>query len=392
MKRFALFVTVIFAMLLGLLLAWRLSSLVLAFVASLAVAATLRAPIEWLMVRRVPRGLAILLVYGMFGALAVLLLVVLYERLGSELAPLSEDLGLIYARLRERFTILQQIGPGIYGQFPTPEQMTQLLTDGQISNVEHALAGMAQGLAGSLGQFVLVLVLSIYWTVDNLRFERAALSLLPAYRRGAARELWRAVESGLGRYLRSELLQSLLAGLLLTPAFMLLDLRWPVFWALAVSLTWLIPLVGALIVIVPMAIIVEVQSGPVTAVLAVAITLAVLALLEFGVERRLYQSGRGASVLMIMVALVMADAFGFVGLLLAPPVSAVFYILLTELADQSVAPAARPLLDANVTDLTARLASARDLIASQSNGANRRLESIADRLEDLLDEARRVSG
>ena len=206
----------------------------------------------------------------------------------------------------------------------------------------------------------------------------------------SARRLWRAIESGLGRYLRSELLQSLLAGLLLAPAFLWLDLRWPVFWALAVSLSWLVPLVGAIIVIIPMTVIVAVQSGPLTAALAVTVTLAVLAVLEFGVERRMYTSGRGANVLMIMIALVMADAFGLPGLLLAPAISAVLYILLTELSDVSVVPAPRPVQETDVTDLETRLAEARSLISAQGDSTNRRLESIADRLESLLAEAQRV--
>ena len=184
MKRFALVVFVVFGILFSLLLVWRLSGIVLLFVASLAVAATLRGPIDWLIQRRVPRPIAILLVYVSCGAAALGLLVVLYDRLGLELAPLSEDLGLIYARLRERFTVLEQIGPAVYGQFPTPEELTKLLTDGQLTDVEHVLTGAAQNFAGSLGKLMLVLVLSIYWTADRLRFERLALSLLPVYQRG----------------------------------------------------------------------------------------------------------------------------------------------------------------------------------------------------------------
>ena len=388
MKRFALFVALVFAILFGLVLAWRLSNIVLMFVASLVVAATLHAPIECLAARRVPRPLAMLLVYMAVGAGAVGLAAFLFSALGQELVSLSEDLSYIYARLRTQFGVLAQFGPSVFGWFPTPEQMTTLLTDEPAGELARSLLGAGQNLAGTLSNLALVLILSIYWTADRLRFERLALSLLPVHRRAGARTIWRAIETGLGRYLRSELLQSLLAGALLALFFTLLALHWAVFWALAASLAWLVPLVGGFLVIVPMAVVIWVQSGAPTAVLAVAVTLAVLALLEFVVERRLYTRERGINVLTIMMALVMADAFGLVGLLLAPPVALVVHILLRELASPDAARVARSALAADVAALEARLAEVRGLMTAQGDGKNHRLENLADRLDDLLAEAR----
>jgi len=389
-KRFALFIALVFAILFGLVLAWRLADIVLIFVASKVVAATLRAPIEWLVLRRVPRPLAMLLVYLAAGAGAVGLAVFLFNALGDELGTLSEDLSYIYARLRTQFGVLAQFGPGVAGRFPTPEQMTALLTDARVSETERVLLSAGQNLAGQVGNLVLVLILSVYWTADRLRFERLALSLVPVHRRAAARVTWRAIESGLGRYLRSELLQSVLVGALLAPTFALLGLRWPVFWAMAASLAWLVPLVGGFLVIVPMAVVVWVQSGALTAVAAVAATLIVLTVLEFVVERRLYTRERGINVLTIMTVLIMADAFGLVGLLLAPLLALAVHILLRELANPQEAVAGKPVLAADVATLSARLADVRTFMSAQSHERDRRLESLADRLDDLLAQAREV--
>lgn len=392
MKRFAVFVAVVFAILLGFLLTWQLSEVVLMFVASLAVAATLRAPMEWLMARRVPQGVAILLIYGLIGLAAFGLLVFLYGQLGRELANLSEELSYLYSRLRVQFSLLGQLGPGFTGRFPTPEQMTQLLTDSQVGNLERVVMGTGENLAGLLGNALLVLILSIYWTADRLRFERLGLSLLPVKHRAAARTIWRSIEERVGRYLRSEIIQSLLVGLLLAPIFTLLGLHWPVLWALLASLAWLVPLVGGFIVIIPMGMIVGLQSGPLTAVLAVLVVVALFALLEFGLERRLYVRERGANVLTIMAVLVMTDAFGLIGLLLAPPVAETIHVLLSELANPAATQPGGPPLDTSVADLEAQLGSVRDLITAQGENRDRRLENLADRLEGLLAETRRVAG
>lgn len=391
MRRFALFVVIVFAILLGLLLAWRLSEIVLMFVASLAVAATLRAPLEWLVARRVPQGLAIMLLYVMLGLAILALLVLLYGQLGRELANLSEELNYLYARVRTQFSVLGQLGPGFVGRFPTPEQMTQLLTDNQVGNLEQIVIGTGGTLANTLGNVLLVIILSIYWTADHLRFERLALALLPVKQRAVARTIWRTVEARVGRYLRSEVLQSLLVGLLLAPIFALLGLHWPVFGALLASLAWLVPLVGGLIVLIPMTMIVWFQSGPLIAVLAVLAVVLVLILMEFGVERRLYVRERGANVLTIMVVLVMTDAFGLIGLLLAPPVAETIDVLLNELANSNSVQPAAPTVDASVADLEKQLDDVRRLIAATTGeGGDRRLENLADRLETLLAETRRV--
>lgn len=250
--------------------------------------------------------------------------------------------------------------------------------------------GTGGSLAGTLGNVLLVVILSIYWTADRLRFERLALALLPVKQRAMARTIWRTIEARVGRYLRSEILQSLLVGLLLAPVFALLGLHWPVFWALLASLAWLVPLVGGFIVLIPMAIVVWVQSGPLVAALAVLAVLLVLVLMEFGVERRLYVRERGANVLTIMVVLVMTDAFGLIGLLLAPPVAETIDVLLAELANPSTARPAESTVDASMADLEAQLASVRSLIAANAEGGDRRLENLADRLETLLAETRRV--
>jgi putative permease len=393
MKRFALFVVVVFSVILALVLTWRLFQIILMFVASLALAATLRSPIERLMDRGIPRVVAIIAVYlavilGAFG-----LLVVLYQRLGNELASLPEDLGFLYRGLATQFDIVGRFGPSTFTPFPTPEQMTELLTGGALANAAQPLMGFTQNLATVAANLGLVLILSVYWTADRLRFERLALSLVPVGNRGQVRNIWRAVETGLGRYMRGEFLQSLVAGLLLAPVFALMGVQYPTFWALAAALAWLVPLVGAFIVIVPMWLVVWLQSGALTATLAVVITLVVLGALEFLLERRLYKRDRGTNILLLVVILIMANASGLLGLLLAPPIAIAIHIILTELANPESVVVVSPQVNttADVESLERELRQVRALMTGTENGASRRLENLADRLDDLLKEAKRVA-
>src|SRR5690606_33866595 len=111
-----------------------------------------------------------------------------------------------------------------------------ILTGDQMTVFGEAVINVTQNLGAIIGQFLLAMVLSIYWTADQLRFERFWLSLLPVVQRARAREVWHSIEAQVGAYLRSEIAQSVLAGLLLAPGFWVMGIDYPLIWALFISL------------------------------------------------------------------------------------------------------------------------------------------------------------
>lgn len=105
MRRFALSVLIVFALLFAAIVVWRISEIVFLFLASLAIAAATRAPIERLTARRLPHGVAVAAVYlsilVVFGALGFFL----YQSLGRELGNITEDLSSIYRSLAVRWEV-----------------------------------------------------------------------------------------------------------------------------------------------------------------------------------------------------------------------------------------------------------------------------------------------
>lgn len=78
--------------------------------------------------------------------------------------------------------------------------------------------------------------------------------------------------------------------------------------------------------------------GPVTAALAVVYTVAVFALMEFVVERRLYtRSFWYGRVLVLVIMIAMVDAFSLLGLLIAPLVATTIQIFLNEMMSNAAA-------------------------------------------------------
>jgi predicted PurR-regulated permease PerM len=392
MRRFALSVLIIFALLFAAVILWRISAIVLLFIASLAIAAATRGPIEGLMARRVPRGIAVAVVYltilVVFGALGFFL----YQSLGRELGNISEDLSAIYRNLAVRWGgNLAEDLPALSARLPTPEQLGQLLAGEQLTGLAQRLMGVTSGISNFLTYAGISLVVSIYWIADRLRFERLLLSLLPPAQRTRARAIWQRLEAGVGQYLRSEVAQGLIAGLLLAPMFAVLDLRYPVFWALVGALTWFVPLVGALLFLIPLWLISWVQNGPWIATAAVAYSIGVFAFLELVVERRMYASDGRNNILVLLVMLAMADALGLLGLLLAPPVAMAIHIFMTQLVTPAISAIEPETLGPTVEALEERLAEVRGVVSELETGSAPRLANMTERMGDLLRQAKEAN-
>ncbi|MDO9065967.1 MAG: AI-2E family transporter, partial [Chloroflexota bacterium] len=276
-------------------------------------------------------------------------------------------------------------GPGIVGvlsqALPPLEQLYVVASSATGAGGIASFLGATTGLLDVVSKLFLILILSIYLSVDYIRFERLWLSLLPVKQRERARAMWTALESGLGAYLRSEIVQSVLAAIVLGLIYAAIGVQYPVALAVAAALAWLIPLLGALLILI-LVIAVGLLSGPVTAAAAALCTLLVLLALEYLVQPRLVGARRFSSLLIILVMMAMASVAGLVGLLVAPPLAAAIQIILEQMLPTF---SERPAVAA--IQLQERLAAARAVLASMPEPAAPEVTSMLDRLSQLVDKA-----
>jgi putative permease len=384
MKDFALKVTVVFAILLAAAALWQVRTIVALVLVSFAITAAMRAPIAYLIGHGMRRWLAMLFVYGVSIGGLVALFFLLSFPLTGEFTQLSENIITAYTRIENGRHVFGRLDALLADRLPTVEQLAALLTGDQMPVIGQALLDITQNIGAIVGQFLLAMVLSIYWTADQVRFERFWLSLFPANQRAYARDLWHTLEAQVGAYLRSEVVQSVLAGILLVPGFWLLGVDYPVIWALLISVAWLIPLVGGLIFLIPLWITVWMGEGVWLATAASLYALAILAVMEFFVERRLYTQTRYSHVLVILVMLMLVSAYGIVGLLLAPLLATTIEVLVAKLGEIASRSPVQDIPDIDVSLLQSRLDETRQLVSTLDTPSTLRLASIADRLDDLL--------
>jgi len=224
----------------------------------------------------------------------------------------------------------------LVAQLPPPSKLFEAITGDQGQLVLPSLLGFTQGIADVVSGLLVVLFLSIYWIANQIHFERLWLSLLPSGQRKQARDIWRTIEPALGAYIRSQGIYSLLAGLLLGLGYWALGSPFPALLALTGALACLIPLVGPVLAVIP-PLLMGLLTGVQHSLFTVLFTLVVLIALGVWVKPRLFNRRWDNPILTLALLIVLANAFGLLGIILAPPLSAVCQILWSLLVSNRLA-------------------------------------------------------
>ena len=329
MKRVAFYTTVIAATLALLVILWQFRSVGILLLVSLVLAAALRPSVEFLINHGLPPTPARVLVYVSLVAGIGLGIFLLSGPLMKELQHLSNYLVVTYNVTYQNWSEGTSIQQAIVERLPGDQLNETMLGVAALQS----LFGVTQSVATLIGGTVIIIALSLYWSVDRIHFERLWLSLLPAHRRIQARRIWLKTESTMGAYMRSEIIQSVLAVVLLAVGYALIGHDYPIFTGLLAGIAWIIPLVGFVIAALLSFLLGLASSGGMPmAVAALVVTTVVLAFLEFVVEPRLFRRNQFSGVLIIIVIMMLVNAYGLVGFLIAPPLAVAVQVLLGQIA------------------------------------------------------------
>src|SRR5436190_13956493 len=324
-KRLVVIGAAVMTTLLALAMIWQFRIVVIYVLISLALAATVRPLVRSESRRNFRTRLLLILLYGVGISIFGLLILLVGRLLIGDLQQLAQKIS-----LQSTWMLPSWLEGGLFQQvlnrwLPTPDKLFEAIISQQQLMLSVVL-GFTQGIGGIVSGFLVILFLSIYWGVNQNHFERLWLSLLSSEQRTHARDIWRTLEQDLGAYIRSEIIQSLLAVLLLCLGYWLLGSQYPALLAVVGAVAWLVPVVGAaLAVILPL--LLGLLTGAPLSLITVLYTFVVLIVLQVWVEPRLFRRKWDNPLLTLVIVLAMSDAFGLLGIIFAPPLSVVCQIL-----------------------------------------------------------------
>jgi predicted PurR-regulated permease PerM len=194
------------------------------------------------------------------------------------------------------------------------------------------------------------------------------------------RDIWQTIESDLGAYIRSEAAQSLLAGLLLGLGYWAIGSPYPTLLALAGAVALLIPVAGATLAVMLPLFLGLLTGGPLS-LFAAVYTLFVVAALKLWIEPRFYHRKQGNPMLTVVLLVALAEAYGLLGIVVAPPISAACQILWNRLVSRRAVSGAA----AEVSDLKVRQAQAWAIIREMDEPPLPWIISSMERLNELIE-------
>jgi putative permease len=386
MKRLAWYSTVVLGTVTIVLLLWQFRAEIFVFLLSLAMAAAVRPLINYLNDKyHLSPGLALVLTYTIGLIIIGVLFYTVSGLLLAELQQAANNFALTYELIKVQWSEGTAFQQAVVEHLPPPTEFYQALAGEQGVVLLETLFGVTSGFFVTIGNIFIILVLSVYWSIDRARFERLWLSLLPAEQRIGARDVWRNTETGIGAYIRSELVQGFLAGLLLGFGYWSVGINYPITLALVGVLLGSIPLVGApLTAALPL--LVGLPSNPSLAIAAALCTVAIFLILEFVVEPHFFDRQRYSSLLMVLGMIILANDYGLLGLILAPPLMIAIQIFSGHFMRQSV-PVTAPKPTLQVADLQERLAAVQTMISELEEPLPVETASMLDRLSGLVEKA-----
>ena len=387
MIKIAWYTAVILATLTALVILWQFSQAVILFFLSFTLAAAFRPLLEQLTRRGLKRSLALVLTYALFLISVAAIFMLGNGRIIADMQNATDDLINRYQLIKNAWLLgNNSLLANLAAQMPPTQTIYTSLSNDTSGAVMNTILGFAQGTFTFLAQVAMVVALSMYWSADQVRFERLWLSLIRLNARRRIRIIWQAVESGVGAYIRRETVLSLILGLGLWLIYLMLGIRYPTLLAFVGALARLIPWLGFLVVIL-LPIIVGSTQGLLMASVAAAGSILLLILIEITLGRRIFHAQKTNSLLLVIVVIAMAESFGLIGALVATVLTVAIQIILKNTL---VIPANRNLAAENeitMENLQNKVSGIENELVENSGNYISEMMSLVERLKSVLEKA-----
>ena len=250
--------------------------------------------------------------------------------------PIAHEVQLFARRAPEYIQNLQRSG-GLLGdlenRFNIGAQLERLAENApRIAQRSFStVVGFTGAIASGLFSFFTLLVLTIYFAGSLPTLQDGISSLFPPGKREEYRELMDKATEKIGGYAAGQATVSLIAGVCAFVAFLLIGLPFPAALAMWVSITTLIPSVGALVGAV-LCILVASFVGLGTALITAIYILVYQQIENYVISPRVMKKAVDLSPAAVIIAVLIGGSLlGFVGALLALPMAAAAKVVVRDL-------------------------------------------------------------
>jgi predicted PurR-regulated permease PerM len=208
-----------------------------------------------------------------------------------------------------------------------------------IGNIKTILSGFSSGFVSSLSSvfgglfsFILIVVLSFYFTVQEDGVAKFLSFITPVDKEAYVVGLWKRSQKKIGSWMQGQLLLAILVGVLVYLGLTILGVKNAILLAVLAGVLEIIPLFGPIVASIPAILTAFGDGGITAALLVVGLYIIIQQFENHLIYPLVVQKIVGISPILVILALIIGAKFaGFLGIVLSVPISATLMEFLDDL-------------------------------------------------------------
>ena len=200
------------------------------------------------------------------------------------------------------------------------------------SNTSDGVVNIVSGIFGGVFSFILIIVLSFYLAVQEGGVEKFLKVITPVKNEAYIVDLWKRSQRKIGYWMQGQLLLGILVGVLVYLGLMILGVHNALILAVFAAVFEIIPLFGPIIAAIPAILSAFAGGGLTTALLVLGLFVIIQQFENHLIYPLVVKKVVGISPILVIIALIVgAKLFGFLGIILSAPITAVLMEFIDDL-------------------------------------------------------------
>lgn len=318
---------VLFVLLLAFLYMVR-EAIVLIFIA-LVLASALDPFVDWMQKHKIPRSVGLISLYIVLFAVLSSSIILIIPPITTELKLIANDFPHYYSKVVEGFNYLTTNR----SQIDVAEQV-QGSIDAITNNLGKTAGGIFSTIAdifGGLFSFVLVLVITFYFTVEEDAIKRFVKSISPVSNQPYLLNLINRIQTRLGYWLRGQLILCLVIFSMTFIGLTSLGVDYALVLAMIAGITEVIPYLGPIIGATP-AVFLALSQSPLKALIVVLMFVLIQQIEAHIIVPKVMSKSVGINPLIVIIVMLVGGKLGGIpGIILAVPVASGISVFLEDI-------------------------------------------------------------
>lgn len=305
----------------------KLTGLVLVVLTAVVIASVIEPGTQWFVKRKIPRVLSAIFMYVLIMAAIVSVFTFVLPPLFSETIEALNNLpkniktiDILKPIHKDTFVSVKTLFPNLPNSISV-EDLVGTFT-GALSDFSGGIFDTVAGFFGGVISFVLVIVISFYLSVREDGVGEFLAIVTPIEHEKYIRGLWKRSQNKIGRWMQGQLLLACVVGLMTYISLLIIGINHPLLLAFLAGIFELIPVIGLTLSVIPAFMIAVLDKGIGLGLIVIAVYLFIQQIEAHIIYPIAVKKIVGVPPLLVIISLVAgAELAGFIGALLAIPIS-----------------------------------------------------------------------